>query len=79
MLFRSITTNPLTYDLLATPAHPAAQASAADLAIYNTAKAVQNKKNAQALGLIQATVLPVIWQNHIDMTRMQLRLIEPEI
>ena len=27
-------------------------------------KAVCNKKNAQALGLMQATVLPVIWQNY---------------
>ena len=46
-----------TYDLLSKPAIPLAQASAADLATYNAAKAVWNKKNAQALGLMQATVV----------------------
>ena len=46
-----LTTNPLTYNLLAKPVHPGAQASTVDLALYNTTKAVWNKKNAQALGL----------------------------
>ena len=55
-----------TYDLLAKPTHPGAQAPAADLATYNAAKAVWNKRNAQALGLIQATVSPVIWQNYVQ-------------
>ena len=45
---------------------PGVQASTADLALYNAAKAVWNKKNAQALGLMQATVSPVIWQNYIQ-------------
>ena len=35
-----------------------------DLAIYNAAKSIWNKKNAQALGLMQTTVSPVIWQNY---------------
>ena len=54
----------LTFDLLVKPVVPPAQASATNLAIYNTAKAVWNKKNAQALGLMQATVSPVIWQSY---------------
>ena len=54
----------ITYDLLTKPGVPLAQASAADLATYNTAKAVWNKKNAQVLGLMQATVLPGIWQDY---------------
>ena len=54
----------LTYDLLVKPAVPPTQASAADLATYNATKAVWNKKNGQALGLMQATVSPVIWQNY---------------
>ena len=31
--------------------------------MYTAAKTVWNKKNAQALGLMQATILPVIWQS----------------
>ena len=54
----------LTYDLLVKPAVPPAQASATDLATYTTAKAVWNKKNGQALGLMQATVSPVVWQDY---------------
>ena len=53
-----------TYDLLAKPTHPGVQASTTDLMTYNAVKAVWNKKNAQALSLMQATVLPVIWQNY---------------
>ena len=56
----------LTYDLLIKPTAPCLQASAADLATYNAVKAVWNKKNAQALGLMQATISPVIWQNYIQ-------------
>ena len=41
------------------------QASAADLVTYNAAKAILNK-NAQALGLMQVTVSPVIWQNCVQ-------------
>ena len=53
-----------TYDLLVKPTVPPAQATAANLATYNAVKAVWNKKNTQALGLMQATVSPVIWQDY---------------
>ena len=56
----------LTYDLLTKPTTPGAQATTVDLATYNAVKAVWNKKNAQALGLMQATISPVIWQNYIQ-------------
>ena len=46
------------------PAVPPVQVSAADLATYNAAKAVWTKKNGQALGLMQATVSPVVWQDY---------------
>ena len=49
-----------TYDLLVKPMVPPTQASAPDLATYNATKAVWNKKNGQALGLMQATVSPVV-------------------
>ena len=53
-----------TYNLLTKPAAPPANASAADLASYQTAKAVWTKKNTQALGLMQTTVASVIWQKY---------------
>ena len=53
----------LTYDLLVKPAVPPVQVSTADLATYNAAKAVWNK-NGQALGLMKATVSPVVWQDY---------------
>ena len=56
---------PQTYDLLAKPVHPGAQASAMDIAAYNAMKTVWNKKNAQALGVMQATVSLVIWQDYV--------------
>ena len=58
-----LTPNP-TYDLLTKPMVPPAQASAANLATYNTMKMVWSKKNTQALGLMQATVSPVIWRDY---------------
>ena len=39
------------------------QASATNLATYNATKTVW-KKNTQVLDLMQATVLPVIWQDY---------------
>ena len=39
-------------------------ASATNLATYQTAKVVWNKKNGQALGLMQTTVSSVIWQDY---------------
>ena len=53
-----------TYDLLAKPTAPLANASAADRTSYKAAKAVWNKKNGQALGLMQTTVASVIWQKY---------------
>ena len=53
-----------TYDLLAKPTALPANASAADRTVYETAKAVWNKKNGQALGLMQTTVATVIWQKY---------------
>ena len=54
-----------TYDLPTKLVHPGAQGSTADLAVYNAAKIAWNKTNTQAIGLMQATVLPVIWQTYI--------------
>ena len=59
-----VLTNPLTRDLLTKPSPPSANATAAEQTTYTTAKAVWSKKNAQGLGLIQATVSNVIWQKH---------------
>ena len=59
-----LNTTPPTRDLLAKPTPVAANATATEVAAYNTAKAIWSKKNAQGLGLIQATVSPVIWQNY---------------
>ena len=42
----------------------AANATATKIAAYTAAKAVWSKKNAQGLGLIQATVSNIIWQKH---------------
>ena len=59
-----LTTNPLTRDLLTKPSQPAANTPAADQTAYITMKAIWSKKNAQGLGLIQATISNVIWQKH---------------
>ena len=53
-----------TYNLLTKPQVPPANALAADRVTYEAAKAVWNKKNGQALGLMQTTVASVIWQNY---------------
>ena len=62
--------NPM-YDLLVKPMVPPQGASATDLTAYQTAKAVWNKKNGQALGLMQSTVSDIIWQdyNHIGVAK----------
>ena len=59
-----LTPNPITRDLLVKPSQPAANATAAELATYETQKAIWSKKNAQGLGLIQSTVSNVIWQKY---------------
>ena len=41
-----------------------ANATDTKVTAYTSAKAVWSKKNAQGLGLIQATVSPVIWQDY---------------
>ena len=53
-----------TYDLLAKPTALPANASAADRASYEATKAIWNKKNRQALGLMQTTIVTVIWQQY---------------
>ena len=59
-------TTPPTYNLLAKPTPAAANATAAEIAAYTTAKATWNK-NAQGLGLMQPTVSPVIWQEFLHL------------
>ena len=60
-----MTTTPHTRDLLVKPSPPAAAtATAAQQTAYEAAKDVWEKKNAQDLGLIQATVSHVIWVKH---------------
>ena len=54
-----------TYDLLSKPTQPPQGAAVADTAAYIAAKAVWIKKNGQALGIMQATVAPVIWQDYV--------------
>ena len=57
-------TTPPTRDLLTKPSPPPATATQAATDAYAAAKATWSKKNAQGLGLIQATVSNVIWQKH---------------
>ena len=54
--------SPQTYDLLTKPT-TTTYPDAKDFAI---AKADWNKRNAGALGLIQATTSPVIWQDYLS-------------
>ena len=56
--------NPPTRDLLTKLSPPTANTNAMDVAAYVTVKATWSKKNAQGLGLIQATVSNMIWQKH---------------
>ena len=59
------TTTPHTRDLLVKPSPPTgANVTPAQLTAYEAAKDVWEKKNAQGLGLIQATVSHVIWVKH---------------
>ena len=54
-------TTPPTRDLLTKPSPPTANATQAAIDAYAASKATWSKKNAQGLGLIQATVSNVIW------------------
>ena len=59
------TTTPHTRDLFIKPSPPpTATVTAAQQTAYEAAKDVWEKKNAQGLGLIQATVSHVMWQKH---------------
>ena len=57
--------NPQTYDLLKTPTTGLTTSSHPDPKGYTVAKVDWNKRNG-ALGLIQATTLPVIWQDFLS-------------
>ena len=59
-----LTRNPTTYDLLVKPTLVPVTATTSEVAVYTTAKTTRSKKNTQGLGLIQATVLLVIWQEY---------------
>ena len=45
---------------------------------YTTAKAEWNKQNAGVLGLIQATTLPVLWQDFLSYSKAQTIWMELE-
>ena len=64
----------LTRDLLAKPSPPAGTPTAAELAVYTTAKNLWSQKNSQGLGLIQATILNVIWQKHESLSTSKVVL-----
>ena len=70
----------LTRDLLAKPSPPGGNATAAEVVAYTASKAVWSKKNAQGLGLIQATISNVIWQKHksLGTTKEVLDALETE-
>ena len=57
-----ISTNPTVRDLLTKPTPLTGTYTATELATYNTAKILWDQKNSQGLGLIQATIMNVIWQ-----------------
>ena len=59
-----VSTNPLVRDLLSKPSPLGTNTTVAEQTTYTTAKAIWSKKNAQGLGLIQATISNVIWQKH---------------
>ena len=57
-----LTTNPTTYNLMSklTPLVTTPAPTTVELAAYEVSKMAWNKQNAQALGLMQASVMPVI-------------------
>ena len=64
--------------MLVKPSPVAANATATEMTAYTTAKTAWSKKNTQGLGLMQATVLPVIWQEyrHLGTTKELLDALE---
>ena len=57
-------TNPTVRDLLTKPTPLTSTYTATELATYNAAKTLWDQKNSQGLGLIQATITNVIWQQY---------------
>ena len=60
----NLPTIPPMWDLLKKPTPVGMQATTTEITAYTAAKAIWSKKNAQGLGLIQATVSNMIWQKH---------------
>ena len=60
----AIGTMPQSFNLLAKPTPVAANATATKVAAYTSEKAIWSKKNVQGLGLIQAPMLGVVWQDY---------------
>ena len=58
------TTLTTTWDLLPKPTPLTGTPTAAKLAAYNMAKTLWDQKNSQGLGLIQATIMNIIWQRY---------------
>ena len=56
--------SPPTRDLLQKPQPLPATVTAAEVAVYTAAKTIWDQKNSQGLGLIQATISNVIWQQY---------------
>ena len=60
----STATTPPMRDLLQKPTPLTTTATAAEVAVYTAAKTIWDQKNSQGLGLIQATISNVIWQQY---------------
>ena len=59
-----VSLNPTVRDLLTKPTPLAGTYTPAKLAAYTAAKTIWDQKNSQGLGLIQATITNVIWQQY---------------
>ena len=59
----------VTWDLLAKPTPLTGTYTAAELAAYTAAKNLWDQENSQGLGLIQATIMNVIWQWYKNLPR----------
>ena len=70
----------LTWDLLPKPTPPGATATAAELVTYQAVNILWDQKNSQGLGLIQATISNVIWQQYetLPIARQILNGLETE-
>ena len=70
-------TLPQTYDLLPQPT-TCASGTHPDVKDFATVKAAWSKKNTGALGLLQGTILPVIWQDFIAYNKASILWTELE-